>query len=397
MGKRGITGRTAWLRIAAAGTIAIGAPTLGAVPSALPVFADANEAPPATPAAVHGAISAGEAHTCAIVDAGFSCWGSDLFGELGNGAVTGDIAGPTLPVRFPEFPLGDVVALSAGSAHTCALGSLFPGLGVTCWGSDATGQLGNGAATGNVVSPGPALTMPVTAEPTAVSAGQEHTCVLLDTGQVSCWGGDFSGQLGNGAAAGVVAAPPPPVTLPGGVRATAISAGAFHTCALLSSGQVTCWGENGDGQLGNGNTSDVTSPPTPVVLPGGATATAISAGNSHTCAVLSSGQVTCWGNDLSGQLGNGPASSADVTSPPPPITLPAAATSVSAGRNHTCARLVTGDVSCWGSDFRGQIGNGDAITVNAASPFTIGFAVGAKATAVTVGDEHSCALLVVRR
>jgi alpha-tubulin suppressor-like RCC1 family protein len=153
----------------------------------------------------------------------------------------------------------------------------------------------------------------------------------------------------------------PPVALPGAVTAAfGIAAGDAHTCAILADGALTCWGSDDFGQLGNGTTSgDVVAPPLPVSLPGVAGASAVSAGDAHTCVRLSTGRVSCWGSDAQGQLGDG-APSADRDEPSGTITMPggAAVDSISSGAAFSCALLAGGTVACWGDDSVGQLGNG---------------------------------------
>jgi len=168
----------------------------------------------------------------------------------------------------------------------------------------------------------PVVTVPVTNPPVvtvpAISAGGYHTCALLSSGAVKCWGYNTYGQLGlgrmnsRGDEDGEMGAALPVVDLGSGVTVTAISAGRFHTCALLSSGAVKCWGDNAYGQLGfgdmnsRGDEDGEMGAALPVVdLGSGVTVTAISAGGYHTCALLSSGAVKCWGDNANGQLGFG--------------------------------------------------------------------------------------------
>ena len=136
---------------------------------------------------------------------------------------------------------------------------------------------------------------------TAISAGGFHSCALLSNGQVDCWGDNEVGQLGNGTTGTYVATP---VQVTGISNATAISAGTggAHSCALLATGRVECWGSNDYGQLGNGSTTDSS---TPVQVSGISNATAISAGGAHSCALLATGEIYCWGLNEDGQLGNG--------------------------------------------------------------------------------------------
>jgi len=136
---------------------------------------------------------------------------------------------------------------------------------------------------------------------TAISAGGDHTCALLTGGSVRCWGGNYAGQLGNGTWTPI--STPIAVAVHGISTATAISAGSQHTCALLTGGTVRCWGDNYHGDLGDGTTAERLSP---VAVHGISTATAISAsGLYHTCALLTGGSVRCWGWNQDGELGNG--------------------------------------------------------------------------------------------
>lgn len=238
-----------------------------------------------------------------------------------------------------------VAAISAGGAHSCAL--LGTGQ-LSCWGYNFPGQLGTGNFD-TYLSPSPPIELPGSATAVAVATGASHTCAVLNSGEVSCWGvgsalgtGDFFSRD----------TPSAPIALPGGATATAISAGTEHSCAVLSTGEVSCWGVGRFGQLGTGDTSDLASPSAPIALPGGATATAISAGNYHTCALLDTGEVSCWGKGGTGELGTGV--DGDSSSPAIPVVFPdgATAVAVSAGSQHSCAVLDTGEVSCWG--FRSQ-------------------------------------------
>jgi RHS repeat-associated protein len=299
--------------------------------------------------------SVGWEHFCTVLASSqVTCWGSAGNGALGNGQSTGSVSSPPPPVALPGG--SPAVQVASGFFYTCAV--LSSGQ-VTCWGSDGNGVLGNGAPTASVLTPPSPIVLPSPGTASSISVGLWHVCALQTDGQISCWGNDDSGQVGNGAATGDVVAPSNPVALPSPGSAVAVTVGARHTCALLTGGQVTCWGLGGTGALGNGSTTgNVDAPPAPVVLPSGTTGTAISAGYDHTCALLNTGQVTCWGSDNGGALGNGAGGLANV--PPAPVTLPGGATAVAigAGDDFSCALLNSGQVACWGSNYLGNLGNG---------------------------------------
>lgn len=190
---------------------------------------------------------------------------------------------------------------------------------VTCWGADGSEQLGNGIASGGTTA-ATSLVAPPSGY-TDVVIGSLHTCALTLDGSVTCWGSNDLGQLGNATVGGFLDAPATEVALPGGLSAVALAAGGRHTCALLTDGQMTCWGSDSNGQLGNGAvTGTVPAPVSVVPMPGGQTVVAIEAYGLGTCAVLASGDATCWGSDYGEVLGNGPGT-ADVDTPPAPISF----------------------------------------------------------------------------
>jgi alpha-tubulin suppressor-like RCC1 family protein len=368
------------------------------------------------------AISAGNYHSCALLtDGAVECWGFGGNGRLGYGNTSkvGD-GSPDLSVASAgPVDLGGhtAVAITAGGAHTCALRDDGDAL---CWGYGFDGQLGYGNASnvgdGGITFTGAAPNQSVaSAGPVdlgaghiakAISAGSLHTCAILDDRTVRCWGFGGNGQLGYGNARNVgdgcgpppanASTPPPcpspdpsapapdpsvasvgPVDLGAGDTATAISAGGVHTCAIRDDGSVVCWGYGGDGRLGYGNSSSVgDGPPDPSVGSvgpvglGGHTAKAISAGENHTCAILDDGTVRCWGYGAGGQLGYGNTSNVGDGPPDPsvasvgPVDLGGhTAVAISAGTSHTCALLDNGTVRCWGLGAYGQLGYCNTSTV----------------------------------
>lgn len=385
-------------------------------------------------------LSAGSAHTCAILDNGeVSCWGEGSNGQLGEG--TGSDS--TTPIATAVFGTNQVAAgLSVGGSHTCAvdasgdvscwglgqsgrlgngrnsieatpavINNLGPGQtaldiasgfahscavqadgNVTCWGEGSSGQLGNGATSSWYTESSPVLTSSLGTGRTAVavSAGNDHTCAILDTGSVSCWGSGGNGRLGNGAGSQQTT-PTQTSSLGTGRTAVNISSGGSHTCVILDSGTVSCWGGGGYGQLGNGGTSSQNTPTLTSSLGTGRTAVAVSAGNRHTCVILDNGAVSCWGSNADGQLGNGGTSSSSTPTLTSSLGTGRTAISISAGNRHTCAVLDNGAVSCWGHGGVGQLGNGG--TSDRLSPtLTSSLGTGVVATEVTTAASHSCAL-----
>ena len=291
------------------------------------------------------------AHTCAVTSTGdVSCWGDNQSEQLSSAATTPFSA---VPVTVPSL---QAIGIAAGSGHTCAL--LADG-SVSCWGDNSSGQFGNGT-TGFSPVPAPA-TLPA-ADATNVAAGDGYTCDLRSGGGVDCWGKNSSGQLGSGLTTINYATPQAVASLSSGV--TAIATGESHSCALLSGGTVECWGDNLSGQLGNNSTANSETPVAVTGLDG--IVTAIAAGEYHTCAVISGGEVECWGANDSGQLGGASSGSSAV---PGAVGLPGVATAIGAGGSHTCAVIATGDIVCWGANSYGQLGNGT--TTASATPVQV--------------------------
>jgi alpha-tubulin suppressor-like RCC1 family protein len=317
------------------------------------------------------AVSSGIDHTCALKDDGrVFCWGWNSSGQLGDGLnVDRNMAAP---VNFGTTNTTIMSAITAGALHTCAITTTGD---VMCWGHGDSGQLGNASNSGSII---PVIASGLSGV-SAVAAGGFHTCALNAMGGVACWGLATKGQLGN--ASNVDSNTPVNVTgLTTGV--SSISAGLLHTCALKSTGDVVCWGEGSDGQLGN--TTFVKSN-TPISVTGLTGVAAIVAGDYHTCALKTTGDVMCWGWNLHGQLGD--ASNVKRNAPVSVSSL-TGVSKIAAGSRHTCALKSTGDVMCWGSGVDGQLG--DAGNTSSNIPVSVSGLTGV--SSIAAGDYHACAL-----
>ncbi len=268
----------------------------------------------------------------------------------------------------------NVVAVSAGVNHACALTDAG---GVKCWGRNTYGQLGDGTTTDQFTP----IDVAAVGVATQIAVGMDHTCALTDAGGVKCWGRNSYGQLGDGTHNRSLTPIDVP-TLTSGV--TAIVAGANDTCALLATGGVQCWGQNDSGQLGDDTLLAKVSPTDVSGLISGVQA--ISASESHTCAVLLDGTAKCWGANLSSQLGDGTTKRAKV---PVDVVGLTSAKAITAGQDHTCALTDAGAVLCWGSNKSGQLGDGT--TKARRTPTTVvGLTTGA--LGVTAATAHTCAV-----
>ena len=321
-------------------------------------------------------VSAGNSHTCAVTSTGgVKCWGYNAYGSLGDGSTTSRSTPVDVYANSSKNTnLSNIVQVSVGSSYTCAVTSTG---GVKCWGYCQSGQLGNGSS-----SSGCSRSTPVDVKAVGgsgnlsgivqVSAGNSHTCAVTSTGGVKCWGYNGNGQVGDGS----TTTSSTPVAVYANAQKKAllsdvvhIAAGYYHTCALTNQGKVKCWGSGSNGQLGNGSSSNNS---TPLEVTGLNDAVGIFAGGYYTCARTSKGEVKCWGSNGNGQLGNNSTSNRAV-----PVSVQGSSIDTSAlqniafldlGSTHTCAVADDNKALCWGNEGNGRLGNGRGTTGNMTSP-----------------------------
>ena len=346
-------------------------------------------APTATEAAL---VAAGGRHSCAITSVGgVKCWGGNNYGQLGDGTTIDR----SVPVDVAGLGAG-VIGISAGGSHTCAITRDET---VQCWGSNGSGQLGNGSATDSSLPIG----VPDLERVGQISAGSSHTCAQSDGG-VLCWGSNHYGQLGTGTATDS----PRPTAVAGlSSGTTAVATGDIHSCAVVSDGGIKCWGYAGSGGTGAVTPTDVPGLASnnldvaasyertcalgtdgrvlcwdgsmiPADVFGGADveARAISGGFAQTCALMSDASVWCWG-----AMNGGGVVQID--------GLPDGATAIAAGSSHACALTAGGAIMCWGDNWNGQLGNGRTCDTLSSSPVAVpvdlGTPTGGEPTSVPLG------------
>jgi alpha-tubulin suppressor-like RCC1 family protein len=336
-------------------------------------------------------IAAGGNQTCIVEKGKAKCWGENDAGQLGDGTFENRNTPVAVTVLADEISFisvgykqtcvltkgGDVMcwgggwtgrlegaqaggayrAVAAGGFHTCLVTSAG---GAQCWGGNALAGMQNGTE-GDDGAPKDVVGLTDGME--GISAGVEFSCVI-QKGAAKCWGVNDAGQLGDGTFVGSLD-PRDVVGLNSGVKF--IVAAVFHACALTAGGDVWCWGDNFSGELGDGSNQ---SSPVPVKVGGlEAGIRAVAVGGSHTCVLTKAGGVKCWGGNAGGQLGDG--TTADRNSPVDVAGLSSGAVAIAAGASHTCAMLADGSVKCWGTNAQGQLGNG--ANTDSATPVDVVF------------------------
>ena len=310
-------------------------------------------------------ISSGINHTCALTSSGqVKCWGKGDSGQLGNNRNGNKNRAVTVVEEDSSTtPLSGIIQISARGNHSCGLTSSSE---IKCWGNNEDGQLGNDG-TGNknypvAVVDGDGSTTALS-NIIQVSVGGSRTCALLKEGLIKCWGYGWKGGLGNN---GTYNNRDHPIGVADIDNAVQISSGYHHTCALTESGTVKCWGLGSDGQLGNDSTPVDKNHPVNVVDGDGSSTSLtgiiqLDPGKYHTCALTSTNNVKCWGYGSYGQLGNDGSSNkdhpVDVIDGDGSTTSLSGIVQTSAGNTNTCALTTSGNVKCWGRGTFGQLGN----------------------------------------
>lgn len=328
-------------------------------------------------------VSSGYQYSCAITkSAEVYCWGVNDYSQQGrsdytNSLVPGKVAG-----------LSGVKKVVAGFRHTCAL--LEAGT-VRCWGDNSDGQVGDGRLDRGI------RFFPVFVHnvfgAVDIALGENHSCAALNTGEVKCWGSNQTGQLGIGAA-GDDQLLPQSIKLDSAV--VAVAAGANHSCAITSLGEVHCWGSNEYGQLGIGNFESKSAPTRVTSISG---AKALKAKFDRTCVNLSDGIVNCWGNGQQGQIGNGDAISQKLPSKVNTPKIQDFTAGFSLGNFHTCLLENASLVWCWGQAGNNLLGWGDASAPTAYTPgfyllySTAGSSSISGVKQLDAGFDHSCGVL----
>jgi alpha-tubulin suppressor-like RCC1 family protein len=309
-------------------------------------------------------VYAGRAHSCGITTTNRAyCWGGNASGQLGDG-TTSDRHQPVAVVN------GSFVQIRAGLKHTCAVNASHVAF---CWGDNTWGQLGDNSKTRRLKP----VRVAGTVHFLRLAAGAIHSCGIGTDRHGYCWGKNGQGELGDGTTATRLK----PTAVVGGRNWRQIWVGTelaqftqSHTCGITTDKRAFCWGDNSRGQLGTGTTSRSL---VPAAVSGGLTFSSITAGLVHSCATTTSDlwstkvHAFCWGNSGNGQLGNGVSNSANFTTPSGVVGgLPL--TWVAAGAFHTCSLTDTGQAYCWGNNSWGQLGSGNASGVSASPVAVVG-------------------------
>jgi alpha-tubulin suppressor-like RCC1 family protein len=343
----------------------------------IPSAPKASAAAASQPATVAPAATAAQPAAASVTS--LRAWGRNDRGQLGDDSQVNR----RLPATPQIPPAVKIVSVQGGCLHTLALTSTGK---VLAWGDDTAGQLGDGLFFTGISTTPVTVKIPAGTKITAIRAGCNFGLALTSTGSVLAWGSNPGGVLGTASTAGAIFKPIP-VQFPPGTKIKGISAGSDYSLAVTTAGAVYAWGDNGNGQLGDGTTTTQTTPEAIGLLRSGVTL--VAAGQSHSLALTAGHAVLAWGLNDDGELGDGTTSSATF---PQEVALPAG-TQVSglfAGAGHSLALTTTGKVFAWGDNSSGQLGDGTNRSTDVA--VAVKFPQGTKVTAISAGWAHNLAL-----
>jgi alpha-tubulin suppressor-like RCC1 family protein len=309
-------------------------------------------------------------------------WGQDSYGQLGNGAYQASQPTPAHVL----LPAGtQVTGVSAGYDDSLVVTSAG---GLLAFGRNEDGQLGDGGTGGFDDAPvNVSLASGTTV--TQASAGDGFSLAVTSAGAALAWGDDEEGELGNGQVTSIPFPTPMLVSLPTGTTVTQVAAGAQDFgLALTSNGRVLAWGDNSAGQLGDGGTTN-SDTPVRVELPSAARVTQVAAGSDTGYALTSAGTVYAWGYGAGGTLGDGTTANSDT---PVEVELPSGTkvTQIASNGSFALALTSAGKVLAWGADGSGQLG--DASTANSDVPVPVSLASGTKVSQVAAGGQFGLAV-----
>lgn len=324
-----------------------------------------------------GPLGAGDSHTCAALPGGsIKCFGHQEYNQIATGYYAGPVAEPVAVLG-----IANAVAMTGGYQFSCVL---LQTRQIKCFGYNRWGQIGSSSCAFADGAADCSLVVGIT-DAIDVAAGSNHACAVLASGKVNCWGINNHGQLGLGSQ--TTGETNTPLEVTGISDAFAVAAGGHHSCALVGTGAVKCWGRNHVGQLGIGSITADPGVLAPADVAGITDAIAIAAGEAHTCVLRDGGGVSCWGHEDYGALGNPEDPVNDYLVSPVSVAV-GDAIAVAAGDYHTCIAHAGGNVSCFGHNYYGQIGNGS----NRNNLWTPQAVLGvANASALAAGGGHTCA------
>ena len=310
-------------------------------------------------------------HTCHLNQLGWiNCWGANNTGQIGNN--TQIESNKQLSIRSGIIQISTArsgLATTSGTTYAITLTGVL-----MSWGDNIYGKLGTGTSGGASFTP---QIVDVNTRYKFISSKYGHTCAITISDALKCWGFNSDGQLGDG----TLVQKNFPVTVDAGVNYKFVSVGASFSCGITTAGVLKCWGLNDTGQVGDGT---LTSRSLPVVINSGTSYNSVSLGYSHTCGITTTGILKCWGSDTVGQIGDGLLPTDRFT--PYVVDSGVNYSSISSANNTNCAITTTGILKCWGENSSGQIGDG-SMTARTA-PVTI--ESGIPYESISAGGDHTC-------